>query len=109
MALQTGHTFVDISIYFAMVIIGLVFTMALETRELPIVIGIGVAVGAIVPGLTVGATINWKKLPIMVKLGRLPTWIGGMASRTIRWEIRRKVIWICGLVVIVLVTAHTIW
>jgi len=83
-------------------------TVTIDTVKGRIVIWIGMAFYAIVPRFTVFPAVDGEVLPVMVKSGRHPPWVCGVAGGTICWEIGSKVVGIGRLVVICLMAIYTI-
>ena len=109
MAGQAGLTLVDVALHALVVLVRAGVGVAGEAGELPVVVGVGVAVGAGVPLALVLAAVDGEVKPVVVlEVGRHPAGVGGVAGPAIGAEGELHVVGLGGALEIVLVAGDAV-
>ena len=94
-----------IAIYFGFIAV----FVAVDTRKLRIICGVGMAIGTAVPFALVGAGINRERSGIVFAVfRRFPAGVQCMTILTAGWEIERFVVWVRSSFVVGLMTRITL-
>jgi hypothetical protein len=105
---QTGRIIVLIAVYPIVLLICIRIRMATDTGEIGVIGRILVTIGTLTPFTLVFTAVNGKQHIVLLKIGRHPVRIGGMAGGTLIRKMQQLVIRVCGALVIGLVTGKTV-